>query len=124
MKMSDEATVDNQVIDAVATALKGDAATPAPTPAARAQARAFVQRLEQQGLSVTPAGGESALRLISDGFIDLFSSEDRKLKYSSLLVLFVVLVVLYVQPLVILFGLLLSGVIFFIQALRRDNAAN
>ncbi|GBQ48274.1 hypothetical protein ACM0P6_08440 [Komagataeibacter sucrofermentans] len=122
--MSDEATVDNQVIDAVATALKGDAATPALTPAARAQARAFVQRLEQQGLSVTPADGGSALRLISDGFIDLFSSEDRKLKYSSLLVLFVVLVVLYVQPLVILFGLLLSGVIFFIQALRRDNAAN
>ncbi|AQU87886.1 hypothetical protein B0W47_10835 [Komagataeibacter nataicola] len=122
--MSDEATVDSQLIDAVATALEGDGAPPALTPAAREQARAFVQRLEQQGLSVTPAGDVSALRLISDGFIDLFSSEDRKLKYSSLLVLFVVLVVLYVQPLVILFGLLLSGVIFFIQALRRDNAAN
>lgn len=122
--MSDQATVDSHVIDAVATALEGDGATPALTPAARAQARAFMQRLEQQGLNVTPAGGESALRLISDGFIDLFSSEDRKLKYGSLLVLFAVLVVLYVQPLVILFGLLLSGVIFFIQALRRDNAAN
>ncbi|GBR26482.1 hypothetical protein AA0616_3225 [Komagataeibacter nataicola NRIC 0616] len=116
--------MDSQLIDAVATALEGDGAPPALTPAAREQARAFVQRLEQQGLSVTPAGDVSALRLISDGFIDLFSSEDRKLKYSSLLVLFVVLVVLYVQPLVILFGLLLSGVIFFIQALRRDNAAN
>ncbi|MBV1830089.1 hypothetical protein HNW77_04130 [Komagataeibacter sp. AV436] len=122
--MSDEATVDSQVIDAVATALKGEAPAPALTPAAREQARAFVQRLEQQGLSVTPAGSDSALRLISDGFIDLFSSEDRKLKYGALLVLFVVLVVLYVQPLVVLFGLLLSGVIFFIQALRRNNAAD
>ncbi|WP_130731166.1 hypothetical protein [Komagataeibacter xylinus] len=122
--MSDQAVVDSHVIDAVATALEGNAAPPALTPAAREQARAFMQRLERQGLSVTPAGSDSALRLISDGFIDLFSNEDRKLKYGSLLVLFVVLVVLYVQPLVILFGLLLSGVIFFIQALRRDNTAN
>ena len=120
--MNDKGSVDSHVIDAVAESLPAVTGGGAPIPPAQDQARVFLQRLAQRGLTVAPVegtDGASALHQISDGLIDLFSSEDRKLKYSALLVLFLVLVVLYIQPLVILFGLLLSGVVFFIFALKR-----
>ncbi|MHC0614074.1 hypothetical protein [Komagataeibacter oboediens] len=118
--MNDKASVDSHVIDAVAASLPTTTAAIPP----QEQARVFLQHLAQRGLTVAPVegtDGASALHQISQGLIDLFSSEDRKLKYSALLVLFLVLVVLYIQPLVILFGLLLSGVIFFIFALTRRS---
>ncbi|GCE80563.1 hypothetical protein [Komagataeibacter oboediens] len=118
--MNDKASVDSHVIDAVAASLPTTTASIPP----QEQARVFLQHLAQRGLTVAPVegtDGASALHQISQGLIDLFSSEDRKLKYSALLVLFLVLVVLYIQPLVILFGLLLSGVIFFIFALTRGS---
>ncbi|MBV0887388.1 hypothetical protein LV478_04675 [Komagataeibacter oboediens] len=118
--MNDKASVDSHVIDAVAASLPTTTASIPP----QEQARVFLQHLAQRGLTVAPVEGTdgvSALHQISQGLIDLFSSEDRKLKYSALLVLFLVLVVLYIQPLVILFGLLLSGVIFFIFALTRRS---
>ncbi|AHI24245.1 hypothetical protein [Komagataeibacter swingsii] len=123
--MNDQVSVDSHVVDAVAACLPAVAGRDAaPTPA-QDQARVFLRRLEQRGLVVAPregTDGASALHQISEGLIDLFSSEDRKLKYSALLVLFLVLVVLYIQPLVILFGLLLSGVAFFMFALTRRNS--
>ena len=122
--MDDKVSVDSRVIDAVAASLPTGMGRDAAAAPAQDQARVFLQRLAQRGLTVAPVegtDGASALHQISQGLIDLFSSEDRKLKYSALLVLFLVLVVLYIQPLVILFGLLLSGVVFFIFALTRRN---
>lgn len=122
--MNDKASVDSHVIDAVAASLPTTTASDTAFIPPQEQAHVFLQHLAQQGLTVAPVegtDGASALHQISQGLIDLFSSEDRKLKYSALLVLFLVLVVLYIQPLVILFGLLLSGVIFFIFALTRRS---
>ncbi|WP_395369702.1 hypothetical protein [Komagataeibacter diospyri] len=122
--MDDKVSVDSHVVDAVAACLPTVTGRDAVTMPAQDRARVFLLQLEQRGLTVAPrerTDGASALHQISDGLIDLFSSEDRKLKYSALLVLFLVLVVLYIQPLVILFGLLLSGVAFFIFALTRRN---
>ncbi|GAN87699.1 hypothetical protein LU298_03840 [Komagataeibacter intermedius] len=116
--------MDSHVIDAVAASLPTTTGPDMASVPPQDQARVFLQHLAQRGLTVAPAertDGASALHQISEGLIDLFSSEDRKLKYSALLVLFLVLVVLYIQPLVILFGLLLSGVVFFIFALTRRN---
>ncbi|RBM06792.1 hypothetical protein [Novacetimonas cocois] len=121
--------MDSRIVAALSDAL---APAPGAAPAAiatneaarQAQAREVLERLERSGFQVIasdPAATQArqALAMIRLGVGDLFSDEDRRLKYASLFVLFVVLLLLYLQPLAVLFGLLAIGVVFFVMSLTR-----
>ena len=69
----------------------------------------------------TATQARQALAMIRMGVNDLFSGEDSRLKYASLFVLFVVLLLLYLQPLAVLFGLLAIGVVFFVMSLTSKK---
>ncbi|POF62048.1 hypothetical protein CFR73_07035 [Novacetimonas maltaceti] len=123
--------MDSRIVAALSDALApapGAAPSVVPTneAARRAQARDVLERLEKSGFQVIAADpaatqARQAFAMIRMGINDLFSGEDQRLKYASLFVLFVVLLVLYLQPLAVLFGLLAIGVAFFIMSLTRKQ---
>lgn len=123
--------MDSRIVAAVSDALappSGAAPSIVPTndAARRAQARDVLERLEKSGFQVimadpTATQARQALAMIRMGVNDLFSGEDSRLKYASLFVLFVVLLLLYLQPLAVLFGLLAIGVVFFVMSLTSKK---